>query len=167
MLESRNRPEVEPRETNLLFIPAGAILNRLKDPQKFALIGFLLILLTAALMLIFISEVHQEMGSAKVEKQATTYLRPLSNDPLLSFPNLKTTSLRKVNLSERAEVMKRSNCIWGQSRRQRIPKHQRRCVPDHFFSSKTTIRASVLPVFSAECVTASNQITWPSVRSTS
>ncbi len=57
--------------------PAIAVMNRLRYPQKFALISFLFILPLGFTMYLLISEINSRVFFSTREKQGNVYLRPL------------------------------------------------------------------------------------------
>jgi len=64
-------------QTLRLIKPAIAVMNRLKYPQKFALISCLFILPLGLAMYLLISEIQSRIDFANKEKLGTLYLRPL------------------------------------------------------------------------------------------
>ncbi|HEY9726277.1 MAG TPA: SpoIIE family protein phosphatase [Chroococcales cyanobacterium] len=64
-------------QTLRLIKPAIAVMNRLKYPQKFALISCLFILPLGLAMYLLISEIQTRIDFANKEKLGTLYLRPL------------------------------------------------------------------------------------------
>jgi signal transduction histidine kinase/DNA-binding response OmpR family regulator len=60
-----------------LLAPARAVLDRLKYPQKFALISLLFILPLGVVMYLLISEINDRIGFARKEMGGNQYLRPL------------------------------------------------------------------------------------------
>jgi PAS domain S-box-containing protein len=62
-----------------LFAPAVAVMNRLKYPQKFALISLLFILPLALVMNLLLSEINERIEFARKELYGDQYLRPLRN----------------------------------------------------------------------------------------
>lgn len=60
-----------------LFDPGIGLMNRLKYPQKFALITFLFLLPMSLLMFFFVSAVNIQVQFAQKELVGTAYLRPL------------------------------------------------------------------------------------------
>src|SRR5215213_3426236 len=68
---------VEGRSMNRLFRPAIALMNRLKYPQKFALISLLFALPLTLVLVLLISESRQQIASTQQEMQGIVYLRAL------------------------------------------------------------------------------------------
>jgi len=62
---------------NKLFAPAIALMNRLKYPQKFALISLLFAIPLALLFILYLSEVNSRIAFAQKEIDGNAYLRPL------------------------------------------------------------------------------------------
>jgi PAS domain S-box-containing protein len=60
-----------------VFNPAISLLNRLKYPQKFALISLLLVLPLALVMVLLLSEINTRVDFARKEQYGNAYLRPL------------------------------------------------------------------------------------------
>ena len=61
----------------MLLSPAIAVMNRLKYPQKFALISVLFLLPLAMVMYFFYSEINASIAFSRKELDGTRYLRPL------------------------------------------------------------------------------------------
>jgi PAS domain S-box-containing protein len=62
---------------NKLFAPAIALMNRLKYPQKFALISLLFAIPLALLIILYLFEVNSRIAFAQKEIDGDAYLRPL------------------------------------------------------------------------------------------
>ena len=60
-----------------LLAPARAVLDRLKYPQKFALISLLFILPLGVVMYVLLSEFNDRIRYASREMEGAQYLRPL------------------------------------------------------------------------------------------
>jgi signal transduction histidine kinase/DNA-binding response OmpR family regulator len=61
----------------MLLSPATAVMNRLKYPQKFALISVVFLLPLAMVMYFFYSEINASIAFSRKELDGTRYLRPL------------------------------------------------------------------------------------------
>jgi len=61
----------------MLLSPAIAVMNRLKYPQKFALISLLFALPLALVMYFFVSEINDRIEFSRKEIEGDRYLRPL------------------------------------------------------------------------------------------
>jgi signal transduction histidine kinase/DNA-binding response OmpR family regulator len=66
-----------PIRLNPLLAPAVAVMNRLKYPQKFALISLLFALPLALVMYFFVSEINERIEFSQKEFEGDKYLRPL------------------------------------------------------------------------------------------
>jgi PAS domain S-box-containing protein len=62
---------------NMLFGPAITLLNRLKYPQKFALISLLFAVPLALTIVLFVQQIDATVDFARQELDGTVYLRPL------------------------------------------------------------------------------------------
>src|SRR6476620_1230288 len=61
----------------MLFTPAIGLMNRLKYPQKFALISLLFAMPLALVMVLLLSEINLKIDFAQKEIYGDAYLRPL------------------------------------------------------------------------------------------
>ena len=77
MKGSNGAIERVPTRLSRLLAPARALLDRLKYPQKFALISLLFILPLAVVMYFLISEINDRIDFASKEIKGDKYLRPL------------------------------------------------------------------------------------------
>ena len=73
----RHATTLRPTRLNTLLAPAVAVMNRLKYPQKFALISLLFALPLALVMYFFVSEVNERIEFSQKELEGDKYLRPL------------------------------------------------------------------------------------------
>ncbi|HBE17128.1 MAG TPA: serine/threonine protein phosphatase [Cyanobacteria bacterium UBA11149] len=78
------------------FQPAISLMNRLKYPQKFALISCLFILPLSLVSYLLLSEIQSRINFAKKELFGTIYLRSL-NQLWVALPQLKTWQAQKSN----------------------------------------------------------------------
>lgn len=62
-----------------LFIPAIALMNRLKYPQKFGLIGLLCLLPIIIMMYFLLTEIDKNISFAEKERTGVEYYKPLIN----------------------------------------------------------------------------------------
>ncbi len=62
-----------------LFIPGIKLINRLKYPQRFAMISILVFSLIAVLMLVLIWEMTEEVKLMKEQKRGIVYINPVKN----------------------------------------------------------------------------------------
>ena len=74
---STQRTPEPTRTDSRLLTPARAVLDRLKYPQKFALISLLFILPLGVVMTLLFSEVNDRINFARAEIGGARYLRPL------------------------------------------------------------------------------------------
>ncbi len=77
MMSSTDPPPMLPRRDGGLLAPARAMLDRLRYPQKFALISLLFILPLAVVMYLLLSEIGDRIRFARQEIDGARYLRPL------------------------------------------------------------------------------------------
>ena len=91
---------------NKIFGPAIALMNRLRYPQKFALISLLFALPLALVMSLFVLEVNARIDFSQKEIYGTAYLRPLRAlfEHALRYKLLAHDALSGVS-SARAELL--------------------------------------------------------------
>ncbi len=77
MMSPTDPPPMLPRRDGGLLAPARAMLDRLRYPQKFALISLLFILPLAVVMYLLLSEIGDRIRFARQEIDGARYLRPL------------------------------------------------------------------------------------------
>lgn len=77
MSPSTGKKRLDQGKMNVLLSPAIAVMNRLKYPQKFALISLLFVLPLALVMYLLISEINERIDFSQKEIHGTMYLRPL------------------------------------------------------------------------------------------
>src|SRR5688572_8221460 len=70
-------PREEPGLTARVLMPARALMDRLKYPQKFLLISVLFLLPLAVVMYLLLSEINERVDFAQREIEGDRYLRPL------------------------------------------------------------------------------------------
>lgn len=91
------------KDVRKIFLPAIALMNRLKYPQKFSLISCIFVLPLSLLMYLLISEIQTRNDFAEKEIYGNAYLRPLrqlwSDIPKMQLADNDTSepAIREVN----------------------------------------------------------------------